>query len=335
MSQKFDSNLKDKQLLYIGKKYENTHLLIVGESLYTDDEHMDEFHDKDILGKIIRQNAIDKEVKLFKNLNRTLMGTEGGYNTQAIWESVAYCEFIPRILDYTDYAEQPNADDFEKGKAGFEKIIKILEPRYCLFLGVRAIDCLGGEKMKNNYNHVWARKCELKYDGGKVACMGIKHPSSFFSWKKWSKFLVSNNSSIKGVIINEIRKVASVGYFVTQHPLIENNNWTWVRKENYLIFRESTSYEHVDFYAEFDFNIMEMSYGFAVKKKLEKKTKKFQDGIYSSFIEKFDGIEKKFQYCGYNDGWLLFSDGEFSLSNFSQKWNEIYDTLKGEMKKQN
>ena len=261
------------------------------------------------------------------------MGTEGGYNTQAIWESVAYCEFIPRILDYTDYAEQPNADDFEKGKAGFEKIIKILEPCYCLFLGVRAIDCLGGEKMKNNYNHVWARKCELKYDGGKVACMGIKHPSSFFSWKKWSKFIVGKKSSI-AEIIEKIRKDASADTFVTQH-FNQKENWTWHFSKKYLIFREPTSDDNIDLYAEFDFNIMEMSYGFAVKKKLEKKTKKFQDGIYSSFIEKFDGIEKKFQYCGYNDGWLLFSDGEFSLSNFSQKWNEIYDTLKGEMKKQN
>lgn len=303
------------QLPHIGKNYKGTHLLIVGESLYTDRKHKKEYKDKGKLKEIIKKNAIDKEVKLFKNLNRTIMGTEGGYNTQAIWENVAYCEFVPRIMNYTYYAEQPTGKDFKDGKKIFERIIDILKPRCCLFLGVRAIDFLGGEKMDKRYNHVLARQLDYK----EVKCIAIKHPSSFFSWKKWSEFLVENESIAK--IIKKIRKDASADTFVKQH-FNQKGKWEWSTETNYLIFREKTSDENIDLYAEFDFNIMEMSYGFAVRNEKEN-----GEETYKKLVDKHHKIEGKFQHCGYSDGWLLFSDDEFSYSNLNRKWQEIHKKL--------
>lgn len=308
-------------LPWVGQNYENTKLLIVGESLYTDDDHKKEYEENpEKLREIIKENAIQNEVKMFRNLNRTLMGCDGLYNTQALWDNVAYCEFVQRIMDYSKYAVQPDKEDFEKGAKVFKQIIKILEPDYCLFLGVRAIDFLGGEKIDSAKNNVRPR---FLNHGDKTPCIAIKHPSAFFTPKEWGKY-IARKSGICDVISN-LRESASIDKFV--NGIISNSkNLVWHRDVAYLTYRESIN-EECDLYAEWDFNMMEMSYGFVVKEKKESNEVEKQEKLYQQFIDHYEDIETKFKYCGYSDGWLMFNDETFSYSGLKEQWEAIYNKL--------
>lgn len=328
---KYDFDIEGlTQYPWVGKNYKKTKLLIVGESLYTDRKHKEEYENPEKLREIIKENAIQDEVKMFRNLNHTIMGCDGLYNTQALWDNVAYCEFVQRIMDYTKVAEQPDSDDFNNGAKVFKRIIQILKPGYCLFLGVRAADKLGGVPLKRHkFNKVYPREFECKYDGGTAQCLAIKHPSAFFSWKDWGKFISRPKCDIRAAI-KEIQRSASANEFVTtifpkEGNLGKGNPWTWDSKNGYLVFRENFT-DEVDMYAEFDFNTMEMSYGYAVKKEKETKKRGEQEKLYKIFKGQ-KNLEETFKYCGYSNGWLMFNDETFSYSGIKEQWGDIYKKM--------
>ena len=308
------------QYPWVGENYENTKLLIVGESLYTDKTHEEDYKKPEKLREIIKENAIQNEVKMFRNLNRTLMGRDGLYNTQALWDNVAYCEFVQRIMDWTNDAQQPTSDYFKEGAEVFAKIIQKLKPAYCLFLGVRAIDFLGGEKIDSAKNNVRPRF--LNY-GDKTPCIAIKHPSAFFTPKEWGKY-IARKSGICDVISN-LRESSSIENFVD--PIIKtSDNWNWDPEAAYLTYREPIKKAEWDLYAEWDFNIMEMSYGFVAQE--EPDDSEEQDDLYKKFVDRHKNIKKTFKRCGYSNGWLMFNDEPFSYSGFEKQWKAIYKKLK-------
>ncbi|MGH2645221.1 MAG: hypothetical protein ACRDE2_14805 [Chitinophagaceae bacterium] len=112
--------------------------------------------------------------------------------------------------------DKPTGDDFISGWRVFYKLIEILNPDYCLFLGVKAsnfiersvspsnnIQLLKYEWGSNPINGTFPRYAELKTLGNHaIKLFFIKHPNRFFTCSLWNNYL----NRTKGSILDTFRK---------------------------------------------------------------------------------------------------------------------------------
>lgn len=191
---------------YIGDKYYDSDkkILFLGESHYHDNNlNSIKWNNKPTFTReihsefAIRKN--DKRTKLFYNLNRALFRNNDRIDTNILWNKLAFYNFIQSSMNTNK--SRPNKNDFMKGWSTYFKLIEILKPEFCLFIGTESSKYLEKAIKFSEYeiikfekfekiNNTFPREVKIKNIEGKVITLiFIKHTSQFFSWNEWNIFL--------------------------------------------------------------------------------------------------------------------------------------------------
>jgi hypothetical protein len=115
-----------------------------------------------------------------------------------LWTSVAFHEFVQRPME--NKTARPTRHDLEEGGKLLFKVVAVLKPTLCVFLGTafpkvkaleeqfqaKAIRC--GEKI----NGAFPKIIPITSSGGDCTLVMVKHPSERFSWTLWADFLAKN-----------------------------------------------------------------------------------------------------------------------------------------------
>lgn len=121
------------------------------------------------------------------------------------WSNVAFYNFVQRSVKQNH--ETPSKDDFKDGWPPFFKLIEVIKPSVCIFLGTTSanflkraaaalkIDSLG----KLEVEHIIKEGAKRRYraincsfvntDNENIELIFIKHPSQFFSTDLWREYL--------------------------------------------------------------------------------------------------------------------------------------------------
>lgn len=200
-------------LPWVGKDYTKTpsgkKLLIVGESHYVpNDENAEDGYNDDtwtrkfISKEGLRQSPLyagDPINPLIKNTEKTIFNTQNptDENKQKLWYSSVFFNLIQRLLLSKNKDDRPNDNDFIEGWEVFLSLVDIIKPNICLILGKSSCGRLGYYLSNNDTG--WVKKDSEFYEKDKVITLSkngdaiklifIKHPSSYFSWGKWAKFI--------------------------------------------------------------------------------------------------------------------------------------------------
>lgn len=199
-----------KWLPWIGKKYFNSEhrLLIVGESHYLidDKEHperlkknKEEAEQQDFTRNVIQTFCIEnkKPQPTFDNITRCLFGKRTMKKItlemrEEKWRHLAFYNFVQRLMKTNQ--KRPTKDDLQTGWNVFSKLINILQPTECVFIGFAAADSAYNRyKCERSKEKVGRYAARLFYvpleDQHTCRCIAIKHTSQYFSWKEWRKML--------------------------------------------------------------------------------------------------------------------------------------------------
>ena len=215
------ANIPDLSWLpWLGSRFyaQEKRLLIVGESHYAQGETAEEFQ-KDLdrqrnpnfTRKLIEETQIQDlyKYKLLDNFWEALLAKKP--NKAALWEHVAYYNFVQRSMDYSSFdgkkAEQPNTTDFRNGWKTFAEVVKIIQPTDCIFLGLKAAAGFGNLKTDSSVSHFEYHyppkignmspvEGSVIISGQKIDVSFIQHCSSYFSPEAWHPFLVKRHREI-------------------------------------------------------------------------------------------------------------------------------------------
>lgn len=204
-----------KWMPWVGNNYLiqdfNNRLLIVGESHYHDNSQQSKYKHEDaaFTREIIKELAIDRHywgTKIFPNLHRALFRNDC-FNTTIFWNEVAFYNFIQRPMNTNK--GRPNDSDFYDGWLCFFEVIKILQPKTCLFIGTSAANYLmnaieeteftcTGVKWDEFISNAYAKSAIITDSQNRsTKFIFIRHTSQMFSWNQWNKYL-------QKVITNEL-----------------------------------------------------------------------------------------------------------------------------------
>ncbi len=226
-------------LPWIGKSYNeaNRKLLIVGESHYnfaeSDEEYEKKFkeatEDKEFTRKTIYESPICCEwtSNTFENIHRVFLETNN-FRRELFWEHVAFYNFIPRLMDYRK-KERPMWVDFYNSWDTFIKVIKVIKPTDCVFIGVSASNSFNQamEELRIKYTPikwlegigtVYARSSKIEIDDYELNLTFIQHSSKMFSWSRWNAFLKKQNREIIEYLRSVVSDDKTVKY---ENPIIE------------------------------------------------------------------------------------------------------------------
>lgn len=199
-----------KWLPFIGNNYLNTpnenKMLVVGESHYHDNSTESILkHDNENYTRIVIQElAIERQywgTKIFGNLHKTLLKNDE-FSTSNFWNLVCYYNFIQRPM--VTNKSRPKLNDFIEGWETFFKIIEIIKPKVCLFIGTSSANSLKNSIQDTNFkikSLKWEDKLNGAYaksaiitdiDNNEIKLIFIKHTSQMYSWEKWNKYLEKN-----------------------------------------------------------------------------------------------------------------------------------------------
>lgn len=240
-------------LPWIGKDYKKAtgKILIVGESHYTNEPNHNQVdarkleisNNPNFTREVTAEYPLEgyeagwknacgrKNNPTFDNLHRALLerdllNSEEKEMRGVLWQQIGFYNIVQRPMDYgAGRRERPNPSDFLNGWLTFLKVVRILQPKTCIFLGVTASNFFS-EAMTNN-EAVTDLSMEFtpvdrgekfnginKRTGGSMTIMGIKtdlifmrHTSQYFRWKLWNTYLKENipesMAYLKKTVLNE------------------------------------------------------------------------------------------------------------------------------------
>jgi len=179
---------------WIGKNYDTSKLLVIGESHYEDGDDWQNGN-KDTTRTIIQKRLDDNEVgkwTLHRNVEKVLLDkpeiSDG--DIQTVWNKVAYWNLVQRLLDSRENSDRPTYNDFTKGWETFFDLEKILMSKYCLVLGKgEAFGSFGNylhshqTTWKKTNEDFMVRKAFDITDGEReIRIVFINHPSGSFGF---------------------------------------------------------------------------------------------------------------------------------------------------------
>lgn len=212
----FDSSFDAMSALtwrpWVGKSFQSTscRTLILGESVYDIPGlkgWSERLKSKDGLRITHCNHAMNpmKRSKFVRNIERALFQKKRPATTdvKALWESVVYHNLVLRSMNSLKH--RPSYSDYVAGWEEAMKLIELLEIDQILVYG------LEGQKIKA-LKHVAGRRglesgwkkfppigrsfpkvATLTLGQRKISILFIRHPSSFFPWRKWGRFLDGEN----------------------------------------------------------------------------------------------------------------------------------------------
>jgi hypothetical protein len=199
------ANIANRNYLpWIGKDYIKApiNLLIVGESHYLekDNTYHEAFAQETWTREFIFQDGLRNEADYTGRPNILISNTEKLLRNAPVnekfrnklWCSVAYMNIIQTLLPSIKH--RPQHVDKLNGRSVFLQVVKLIQPDYCLFLGVETCGYFSTNLTKENdvfvssgitkfpkIQRVFPRTVILTDTLGKsIKVLFIKHPSSLF-----------------------------------------------------------------------------------------------------------------------------------------------------------
>ena len=136
-----------------------------------------------------------------ENIARFLLGRPAK-NRAGLWSELAFYNFIQRPMEYGARKERPTWNDWVLGWEVFCRVVEVLNPSHCIFIGVeaaksfqwvmtrRAVKTLPIQKVQK-VRRTWARAGGLVVGGHTVGLSFMRHCGAHFSWADWHRFLQS------------------------------------------------------------------------------------------------------------------------------------------------
>jgi len=175
---------------WVGKNYEATRLLLLGESAYSWREedgtlqHPSPNYAIEAVESVLRD--FDDTRGFIRTLSRALANEEwpGADELRRVWHRVAFTNYVPGTVGEGPRLE-PTAEMWESSKQAFPELLNKLEPRRVIILG------------KRTWSHmpvcdVWITDDVQAYrlaSGSLAMCWALKHPSWGLSWRELSAFV--------------------------------------------------------------------------------------------------------------------------------------------------
>jgi len=199
-------------LPWVGKDYslESKHrVLIVGESHYATNDKEDEQRtaSEPYTQEVVYESLIcgDWTTPTLTNLPKAFFGASL-FDRETFWSSVGYYNFVQRLMRYVAPVERPSWNDFVEAWTVFERVVRILRPHLCIFVGVSAANSFEFTMNKLSVPHepvrwhpkigrVSGRTTCLNTDGHKIGLVFMQHAGRMFSWSKWNRFLFEQGGS--------------------------------------------------------------------------------------------------------------------------------------------
>lgn len=194
---------------WIGKNYNKTKVLVIGESHYEDGDEWQEGNTETT--RIITAKCFTgNKAKIYRNTEKVLLSIDNPTIEQGnyLWESVTYWNLVQRLMNSIE--ERPNDEDYDNGWATFFELVEILKPNICIVLGQASSGRLG--YYLNNYETSWQRVVQEFYNEKKVINLTqndyklklifINHPSgSFgFNYETWSDLVKENSPNLSNLL---------------------------------------------------------------------------------------------------------------------------------------
>lgn len=202
-------------LPWVGKTFlaSNAKTLILGESTYNweKDEGRREIANErlknpDHLRIVHKNNAIDFKGKspYARNIERAILLKRKADKSEAlgIWSNVAYHNLVLRAMHTANH--RPKYNDYLDGWHCFIELAKTIPFTQCIVYGLEsekikafqeALNAAGIEydykKIKPGVGKNYPRVMNIDVSGKNIKMLFVRHPSSFFSWKKWGHVLNS------------------------------------------------------------------------------------------------------------------------------------------------
>jgi hypothetical protein len=137
----------------------------------------------------------------------------------AFWGDVCFYNFIQRIM--SSPGERPTKDDNSKGWKAFLKVVEILHPSHCLFIGVEAsnhFNCVMRQESATFTNvtkpdkvgRTWGRHATLKVSGKDLPIHFIKHSGMCFSPDKWRAYLQHQAPELMQLVSNPAYRLPAI-----------------------------------------------------------------------------------------------------------------------------
>ena len=204
---------------WVGHNYLNlpeaNRVLVVGESHYSNDGTAETIAKRKNWPEYTRACINECPVNLewrnptLENIKKVLLGSaHGSVKNSKLWKNLSYYNFVQRPMEYSGRnKERPTDKDCVTGWQVFLELACLLKPKYCLFLGVGASKSYNaivpnevGSNTKIEYGSkvgsVYPRLASLVLCNSEIQLSFIKHPSKYFSWRKWHEFLSRGDKSI-------------------------------------------------------------------------------------------------------------------------------------------
>ncbi|TGD81727.1 hypothetical protein [Hymenobacter wooponensis] len=144
-----------------------------------------------------------KPTKFTTALTRALYGRQHSREQkQRLWSSVAYFNRVQRPM--ASARARPTQKDYQAAWDTFFAVISLLQPGHCLFAGVEICGyteemqaaarrhgyTIDGPERRPAIGKTTPRLATVTNAAGEATrLLFIRHPSSFFSWQKWGRFV--------------------------------------------------------------------------------------------------------------------------------------------------
>lgn len=210
-----------KWLPWIGNHFsamKENRILIIGESHYHDNsEESIEKHESPLYTqKVIKELAIERKywkTKIFPNFHKAIMGNDS-FNSNDFWNLLSFYNFIQKPMNTNN--GRPTKNDFYQGWFSFFKVIEILKPNTCIFIGTESTNSFQKAILESNYkielferdekiSGVYPKRAVLiDSQDNKIELYFIKHTSKYFSWEKWNSYLQNQMTKQINWLKNEV-----------------------------------------------------------------------------------------------------------------------------------
>ncbi len=193
-------------LPWVGNRYEtrspSQRLLVVGESHYfrgdtPEAREIDRngYDDPMVTREMVREAGWG--TRTWKKLPKLLFNASE-FDHGRFWDNCAYYNFVQRPMD-NYIGERPSNDDFASGWPVFERVLKILRPSTCLFIGVSAAPSypFGSMSKRDKVAGVFPRVAMVEADGFQSELIFVHHLGRCHSsaLSEWNDYLRSEHSS--------------------------------------------------------------------------------------------------------------------------------------------
>jgi hypothetical protein len=178
-----------KWLPWVGKDYEKSKILLVGESHYQNNEK-DKVAQEDIFYHRKWRDEKKSHIKFYRNMSQMIQNNS---EIDKLYDHIAQYNLIQRPM--THIKERPNSNDFEKGVQTLIKITEILTPKTVIIFGKsgkQAFDkiLLPKYKRQTMSNESINRIVPISYTHNEMIILLVSHPSArAVNTKKWYNFL--------------------------------------------------------------------------------------------------------------------------------------------------